>query len=61
MKGITKFEIKYTYDNKDKVDKVEKQLLSEGWVKTNYNYAAYPEQTKPSDKFFTWFEREWDV
>ena len=56
----TKFKIDYTIDKKELVEKVEKQLISEGWEKTNYTYPTDIKQTKPTDIFTTWFEREWE-
>lgn len=60
MGAKTKFKIDYTWNNKELVDRVEKQLLSEGWAKTNYNYPADVDNIKTDEIFTTWFEREWE-
>ena len=60
MGAKTKFKIDYTLNNKDLVDRVEKQLLSEGWEKTNYTYPADINNTKTDEIYTTWFEREWE-
>jgi hypothetical protein len=60
MGAKTKFKIDYTWNNKELVDRVEKQLLNEGWEKTNYNYPADIDNIKTDEIFTTWFEREWE-
>lgn len=59
MGSKTKFKIEYTIDKKELVDRVEKQLLTEGWEKTNYTYPSGCGEQKTDEIYTTWFDREW--